>query len=371
MNEIIKVSVVPNSPTQLENKLFSMGGLGGAHAENIHWMQPFKLLRCEGLKENIRIDTWDILPPEEADIVLFMELPSSPDIVLAMKRNTPALKTILMPIETPLGREYLFNKVNHDVFDAILTYNDAIVDNKRYFHFHLPVPDLTHKRSGKDFMQRKTACLISTNSSVRWRTGLNVIRSGWRFSVHNWFDYVFQLGQTAERKRSLAKGFERNKLASLDIYGDGWTGYSWGVIDRFLKRNTFTCVKGRLDSSKLSIMGDYRFNICYENCENDCGYISEKIFDALYGDAVPVYFGNKSIEKHVPSNCFVDARDFSTESSLVEFVTNCTEDVWDSYRMAGQVFLHSQPAKKFMSSGFVDNFLRPIRLLSGRSVVNN
>jgi hypothetical protein len=366
LGELIRVSVIPNSPSQLGNRIFSTGGLSGAHAENIHWMQPYASLHCEALIENIRMDTCDILSPEDADIVLFMELPRSPDIVSAMKYKSPALKTMLMPLETPLGREYIFNDKNHTIFDAVLTYNNSLVDNKQYFHFHLPIPDTTHMRPGREFLQRKTACMISTNSRLRGRTGLNVLRSGWRFSFHNWVDYAFFLNHTAGRKRSLAREFERNKFASFDIYGDGWTEYSCGVVDKILRKNTFSNARGRLNHSKLSTIGEYRFNICYENCINDCGYISEKLFDALYGDAVPVYFGNRSIEKHVPSSCFIDIRNFATERSLVSFLTNCPEDVWDAYRTAGQKFLRSQAAKKFMPSAFADAVLKPIRVLSGR-----
>lgn len=366
MNELVKVSVIPNSPSQLENKLFFMGGLAGAHAENVHWMQPFALLRLAAIKENIQIDTCDILPPAESDIVIFMELPKSPNVMSAMKRNAPALKTILMPMETPLGREYLFNVQNYEKFDAVLTYNDKLVANERCFHFNLPVADSTYVREGKAFIHRKAACIISTNSTIRWKTGINVVRSGWNFSVHNWIDYAFSIGQTAELKRSVAKEFERYKPNSLDIYGDGWSNYSWGVSDRLLQRNTFLCEKGRINGSKLNTLGEYKFNICYENCINDCGYISEKIFDAFYGDTVPVYFGNKSIASHVSKDCFVDARDFPSEKKLVDFIVNCPEKIWRTYREAGKQFLNSHAAKKFQPPAFIDDFLRPIRLLGGR-----
>lgn len=363
MRQITKVSIIPNSQGFLQNRLFSLYSLSGPHSGNTHWMQPMAFLRQEALKQDIQLDTMDILPPIEADIALFMELPSSSEVVATLKRNAPQLQIVFMPIETPLGRAYLFNKANHEQFDAILTYNHLLIDNKRYFHFYLPAADPAFKVLGKDFVQRKPACMISTNSSMRWRTGVNVFRSGWRFSAHNWFDYVFLLGQTNERKRSLAKVFQRQGEDCLDIYGDGWVDYSWGPVDQLLKRKTFKSAKGRLDGSKLQVMGNYRFNICYENCENDCGYISEKIFDALYADTVPVYLGNSQIQDHIPRNCFIDVRDFNNEKDLVHFLCECDESEWIEYRECGKQFLRSQEFEKFLPLSFTNDVLRPIQML--------
>jgi hypothetical protein len=328
-------------------------------------MQPLVFLRQEAFKQDIQLDTMDILPAIEADIALFMELPSSPEIVAALRRKVPHLKIVFMPIETPLGRGYIFNKANHELFDAILTYNHLLTDNERYFHFYLPVAIPEYKNLGKDFIDRKPVCMISSNSDFHWRTGLNVIRSGWRFSAKDWLDYVFLIGNTNAKKRSLARTFELFSKDSLDIFGDGWVDYAWGLKDRLLKRKTFKSAKGRLEASKLAVLGNYRFNICYENCENDCGYISEKIFDAFYGDSVPVYLGNMSIERHIPKECFVDARDFRSRRELVRFICECPQRLWEDYRRAGQSFLESPAFEKFLPLAFVDNYLRPICVLAG------
>lgn len=362
---ITKVSIIPNSPGFLENRLFSLDSLSGSHNCNTHWMQPMSFLRQEALKQDIQLDTMDILPAIEADIALFMELPSSPEIIAKLKRKAPHLKIVFMPIETPLGRSYLFNKANHEQFDAILTYNNLLTDSKRYFHFYLPAANPEYIKLGKEFDDRKPACMISSNSHFHWRTGLNVLRSGWRFSARDWWDYAFLTGNTNAKKRGLAKAFEQFSADSLDIFGDGWIDYSWGLKDRLLKRKTFKSAKGRLDASKLAVLGNYRFNICFENCKNDCGYISEKIFDALYGNSVPVYFGNMSIERHIPKECFVDARDFKSQRELVRFICECPQRLWEDYRRAGQNFLKSPAFEKFLPSAFVENYLWPICVLAG------
>lgn len=362
---LTKVSIIPNEPAFLENRLFSLDSLSGAHSGNTHWMQPMAFLRQEALKHDIQLDTMDILPIIEADIALFMEAPSSPDIVADLKRKAPHLKTIFMPIETPLGRGYLFNKSNHEQFDAILTYNHLLTDNKKYFHFYLPVASLEYVEFGKKFVDRKPACMITSYRNVRLKTGFNLMKSGWHFSIHDWLDYAFSYGITNAKKKTLARAFELFSEDSLDIFGDGWGDSSSGLKDRLLGRKSFKSAKGRLETSKLAVLGNYRFNICYENCENDCSYISEKIFDAFYGDTVPVYLGNISIERHIPKECFVDARDFRSQRELARFICECPQRLWEDYRRAGQSFLESPAFEKFLPSAFADNFLRPIRVLAG------
>lgn len=352
---VIRVSIIPNSPNFLKNQLFSMESLSGSHCGNNHWMQPFVDLRHQAAKEHVLLETWDLLPPDKADIVVIMELPSSPEVVKALRRESPHLKVIFMPIESPLGRKYTFSQINHEQFDAILTYNHLLADDMRYFHYFLPVANPSCSMRGEEFSERKPVCMICSFAGLRWRTGFNVARSGWRFSFSDWWEYAFCPGELISARISLARSFNRLAKGALDIYGDGW------------QRTIFSSAMGRLESSKLGLLGKYRFNICYENCENDCGYISEKLFDALYGDTVPVYLGNRSIHDHIPKECFVDAREFGNHKELIHFICNCPEKAWEEYRRAGKSFLESQALRKFLPPAFADNFLRPVRVLANQS----
>lgn len=355
MREPMNVSIVPNSPGSLKNRLFAAESLSGPHAGNGHWIQPMAVFRAEALKEGIILNTFDVLPPAEADVIILMELPVSPRAIRELRRSAPKAKLIFMPIETPLGRKYIFNKANHLEFDAVLTYNPALVDGIKYFQFRLPIPDTSFIVSGSNFSQRKTACMVSTNSRLPFRTGLNILRAGWRFSLSDWLDYVFYPGDLVGAKRSLARAFAEQGGTALDIYGDGW------------EKPAFPAAKGRFLGSKLELLGEYRFNICYENCLNDCGYISEKIFDALYADTVPVYLGNRAVLKDIPAGCFVDGRKFKNDAELVRFVLGCPEAEWERFRKAGHEFLHSRGIEKFLPKAFAKDLLRAIRAVVWRS----
>ncbi len=365
----IRVSIIPWSPSFLNNRLFSLDSISGSHAGNKHWMYHFKLLREEALKENISIDTCDVMSPIDANIVIFTDLPRSLRELVDLKRRAPHLKIIFFPIESPLGRKYVFNRSNHKLFDAILSYNHLLEDGVRYFHFDLPATDASFRTKGKPYSNRKLASMICGKAYLKFKTGIKVIRNGWNFSVYEWFDYAFCLGELVSTRHKLVSAFETYAPGAVDVYGDGWKERSNRFFDKFVNNKPPSSAKGRLDSNKLEVLGNYKFNFCFENCQNDCGYISEKIFDALFADTVPVYLGNRSVERYIPSDCFVNAQDFKNHKELIQFLLECPERVWEDYIQAGQSFLESGTFNRFMPSTFVENFLTPIRALSTRGEI--
>lgn len=70
---------------------------------------------------------------------------------------------------------------------------------------------------------------------------------------------------------------------------------------------------------------NYKFAICYENIKNQNGYITEKIFDCFFAGCVPIYWGAKNVTKHIPKECFIDMRDFSSFEEVYVLIKNMPE----------------------------------------------
>lgn len=79
----------------------------------------------------------------------------------------------------------------------------------------------------------------------------------------------------------------------MDLYGKGWGGFSHECED------------------KLATIRQYKFSLCFENGSYP-GYVTEKIIDCLVAGVIPVYMGAPDIERYVPSELYIDARNFST-----------------------------------------------------------
>jgi hypothetical protein len=78
----------------------------------------------------------------------------------------------------------------------------------------------------------------------------------------------------------------RETAKSDQIINSVFSGRESKAETEFGSGAAFSSRQGTRRGSKLAFR---RFNMAYENCLNDCAYISEKLLDALLTGCVPVY----------------------------------------------------------------------------------
>lgn len=71
--------------------------------------------------------------------------------------------------------------------------------------------------------------------------------------------------------------------------------------------------------NKSQFISNYKFTICFEN-ESYPGYTSEKIYDAMIANSVPIYWGNPLINKEFNSKSFINVHDFESFDAVVDKV---------------------------------------------------
>jgi len=229
----------------------------------------------------------------------------------------PEEKMILFLWEPPTVTEHCYNKEFLSQFGRVYTWDDDLVDNQRFFKFYYPElqEPVTEYPS---FKQKKLCtCICSRLDST----------------------YEHQL--YTERENAI-RFFDRYPQ-DFDFYGRNWA-----------KRN-YQTYKGTIPNKK-EVMKNYRFSICYENTQNIRGYVTEKIFDSFASMCVPVYLGASNITDYVPKECFIDKRDFSSYEELYAFLKGMTEEEYQNYLDAIQVFLKSDNARKFSFENFAKTF---------------
>jgi alpha(1,3/1,4) fucosyltransferase len=356
----MKISVIPFYKHFLGNKIFEPTG-----SWPNHWQQPGIHLYQECKNRNYQIATYDLLPVEQADVVVFNDYPEHLDELIKVKQDAPRARTLLMLYETPLDNPHWFNKQNHQYFDAILTYNPHLVDNQHYFKFCLPIGASPGEPIDVAFAARKPLVMINTNRYISLRAASrpwqyferreSLLEAGWQCTLR---ELLFsRQGDLNGARRRLARSAESFPTDSVDLYGQGWEGRNTGWYYRFFPDSPYRCAKGPTKKDKLDLLSQYRFTIAYENFEGDVGYISEKIFDALYAGVVPIYRGNHDIEKYVSPDCFVDARKFKTEVEIIDFAIHCPEKQWQDMRRAGKDYIQSEQIKVFQSEAYSQTLL--------------
>ena len=326
-----------------------------------HWLRPYKALRDEAARCGITLVTEDMVDLAGAAALVLIDLPASLHELTALRRAYPNLKLILQTLETCHGRRWTFDPANHRLFDAVVSYNDGHANLEKYFIYKIPAGGIDGwpgPLRDLPWERRRLVSMVSTryvHSPLHpLRTGIGVqLKHGWHLAPGAWWDYVIPNGSLFRAREVIAEAVAQAVPDDFDIFGPYW--------DTGVAAATSRCVRGQNAASKLEFLGDYRFTIAIENCRNEMGYISEKIFDPLLAGSVPVYLGNERIADYVPADAFVDIRKFSSFKDMALFLKALPRERWQEMRECGSNFLRGDGIASFGASQYADAMIGAIR----------
>jgi len=102
----------------------------------------------------------------------------------------------------------------------------------------------------------------------------------------------------------------------LKLYGYGWDNIN--NLPRYYRKKLlplFKILNPQPCEDKINAIKNYKFALCFENASYKGG-ISEKIIDCFIAGVIPVYLGAFDIEKFIPTDSFVDVRQFQSWEDL-------------------------------------------------------
>jgi len=286
-------------------------------------------------------DVYDSAP----DTVLFLDIPKQPVSEILGGRAAGVLKcAMLQEPEIIIPRNW--DPRLHGQFDLIFTWNDDLVDNKRYFKFNYG--NVLPRAIPKDLAKKNKLCAIIAGNCK---------------SAHPLELY--------SKRLEAIRWFEENHPEEFDLYGRGWDEYVFQgpklvrALNRikFVKKlfaGSFPSYKGPVER-KLEVLSRYRFSVCYENCAGMPGFISEKIFDCFAAGCVPVYWGAPNVKAFIPGNCFLDKRDFPRYEDLYSFMKNMSDGEYLARLDAIEEFLGSGEGRRFSAECFGETVVNVIK----------
>ena len=360
----MRILVRPFYRDWLNNRLFDPNfALSNSSVGTAPYIELQRQLNSRG----IQIATWDMFPWESADLIYMLDLPSTRGEVLEVKRRCPRAKLVLELWETPLSRPQFFVQANHSLFDAVVTYDPHLCDDRKYFRFFLPFMPPRTAAANPPFEQRKPLVMVNTNRyfsifALRGQ-GLPGIPffgpalTGWSLPLNKLLTQ--NKGELYSRRRKLARLADKCCPGVLEVYGAGWKGEYISWVHKFIPHRPYAGAKSA-QTNKQQVLPDYRFVVAFENFTGDMGYISEKMLDALSVGVVPIYLGDAHITDHFPADAFVDARQFRNGRELLDFARDCSQERWSALRAAGQAFVASPAAQKFYPQSYAQNIARII-----------
>lgn len=69
------------------------------------------------------------------------------------------------------------------------------------------------------------------------------------------------------------------------------------------------------EKHKLDLISNYKFSLCYENSITP-GYHTEKLLHGKVVGNIPIYYGDKTVDKDFNSKCFINTFDMSDEEVM-------------------------------------------------------
>ncbi len=95
----------------------------------------------------------------------------------------------------------------------------------------------------------------------------------------------------------------------------------------------------------MKFMSQCKFVIAYENKDHD-GYITEKVFQAYFSGAMPIYYGNRTVMHDINKQAIIYEGDFKTENELVDYIKKVDQDD-ELYCKKWNQNIISQPEKSY------------------------
>jgi alpha(1,3/1,4) fucosyltransferase len=308
-------------------------------------LSSLNYLYKESLSIGIEFKTLDMIGlNEKIDAYLFLDYPRMSNKYVKKAFKT-AIPKYLIIYESEIIRPENWIKSNHDKFSKIFTWDDNLVDNKKFFknNFSFNLPSDINKNLDKKV---KLCTLIAGNKKVNHSNELY----SERVKAINWF--------------------LKEHPQDFDLYGIGWNDYKFSgpkiiralnrikPLTRLLSRRVYF-YKGPVDSKK-SVLEKYKFAICYENAKGYSGYISEKIFDCFFSGCIPIYWGADNIEDHIPKGCFIDKREFENYNDIYSYIDSMSDESILQYLNNIELFLNSELAYMFSSVRFQKLLMREV-----------
>lgn len=307
-------------------------------------LTPLIELKKYANAQGIEVASVDLMDVSTADAVVFIDMPEKDNPYLTLARKS-GKRLYLLALESKLIRKENYSSENHAIFNKIFTYDDSLIDNDKFhkinYSFLIPASIPT------DLSKKEKLCtMIAGNKAV-----------------------LHPLELYSKRIEAI-RWFERNQPQDFDLYGVGWDEGTLGCLFprtitrrwewlKRLGRPAFPSWRGRV-VRKRDVMGLYRFAFCFENIMDVPGYITEKAFDAFFSGTVPVYRGADNVTDHIPSECFIDLRNFSSYEALYTYMKSLSEKDYAGYLDAIESFLESERSYPFSCECFAKTIVNGI-----------
>lgn len=257
----------------------------------------------------------------ESDLKLYEFVDNNPDFTIVFG------KTEFDKIKTPKDRNFFFSqeplwspnedRSRFDLFSKIIISDKTIFENKEeYVESLLPMFYAGHGEYHEDKNYDWGLFLKDSNFNKTKSTSVIV-----RKDYASYWDSleIKDISKIIYRLRTdLSIKLSENE--NIDIFGTHWENNG---------KNIFGSAW-----NKRVALNDYRFSFCSENSIQN-NYISEKFWDVVLTDTVPIYLGCSNIDEYIPSDYYINLNQYGNDidvmNDLICDITKNSETLYKLY----------------------------------------
>ncbi|XP_055691715.1 alpha-(1,3)-fucosyltransferase C-like isoform X2 [Lutzomyia longipalpis] len=275
-------------------------------------------------------------------VIIFMITQSKDEEVGEAETIDPLVKHILLhevpewmtkvPLDRPKGKCIVTHNPKYlpkiEMFDAVLFSGQ----NHRRVGWSFP-----KVRSPHQFYVKELYNLTMTyrrDSDIYWPYGFISDRNLTYLSAAdepNWRKPVFddqidpELKENIRRKNKTAAWFVSNCNAESNRTDLNRIMQTIIDVDVYGKCGSLECPRDKKDNCYRLVEQHYFFYFSFENslCRD---YITEKVFNIMSYDVVPVVYGGANYSQHLPPHSYIDANDFATATDLAKYLKSLTRN---------------------------------------------
>ena len=307
--KVKKVALVPFYKFLEKNRIFKINSINDLNEQCIELKEYFK-------KNGYILETYDLSSFNNYEKYMFFRIEKNIIIKLFLKNKLKS--SVYLHYEPPTVIPYHDKKELQKIsnmFGKILTWNDELVDGKKFFKYYYPAPHQIKISLDEVKNKRKLICNISGNKKSNF------------------------INELYSERRKAIKFFEEKINLEFGLYGRGWN------------KVEFPSYKGEIDN-KYEVLKKYKFSLCFENTKNLEGYITEKIYDCFYTRTIPIYLGSQNISDYIPNECYIDFRKYSNYEELYLELINMSEEEYKKRVQAIDKYLKSENFNLLSSENF-------------------
>jgi hypothetical protein len=111
--------------------------------------------------------------------------------------------------------------------------------------------------------------------------------------------------------------------------------------------------------NKMDFIKNYKFTIAFENSSRS-GYVTEKIFQPMFVNTIPVYWGSPSIGADFNVNSFVNWHDYGSDERVIERIIELDQHPESYSKMLSETWFRDNKVNQYVDESQIALFFKKI-----------